>query len=303
MTEVLAYVGLCLYVLMGAIIGAIGGTSVAKTICRIGGAILFMILGALAGILRSSTNCVNAVDSNQIQDIDLILCVVPGMTVGIILALIFSFLHGMSIAKLLNMKEETVTVVLSAVGGALGGYGTVTSGIDPLNLIQDISVISPSFAFVGMFAGAIVGIIKSVGDLEDDNAATNTIETAKSQALEDAIEAIRLLAETSNLNVAAGEWHRLQELCAPAGYVFVQKAQKWLVLREFRLIQLCKPESKIVVFGSGRAEYQGNEVIAILKTSNAELLENHLYKRFARRHQRGEWFGLRDFEVEEIRRM
>ena len=74
MIEISGILAVGLYVRLGSILGMVGATSVGRTICNIGGAILMALAGALLGALYGVTTCVTGNAEGDVATVGLFFC-------------------------------------------------------------------------------------------------------------------------------------------------------------------------------------------------------------------------------------
>lgn len=103
----------------------------------------------------------------------------------------------------------------------------------------------------------------------------------------------------SILNVPIHNYKQLPKLESPAGYVYVIKDVSRT--HNYKIGRTNHPGTRMNNFGV-KLPFE-TEVIAILKTDDAETLEQRLHQKFVEQHNRGEWFDLSDSQVKQIQSM
>lgn len=101
------------------------------------------------------------------------------------------------------------------------------------------------------------------------------------------------------LNVPIHNYKQLPKLESPAGYVYVIKDVSRT--NSYKIGRTNHPETRMNNFGV-MLPFE-TKVIAILKTGDAETLEQRLHHKFAGQHNRGEWYDLSENQILEIQNM
>ena len=288
----MAYAFFILVLVPGSFVGAITGITLAKIIARTGGTLFYSLSGAISIpgvviVLRELNGL-----TEEPPGYDLVLGVLA--VVGAILFIPGGNLVISEIRKKIDIDEWIIRITSYLLGGAIGGGSGVLGGVDLLGLkIGDNAAL---FVVGGGIAGAIIATAIWRSDEAASKRWASDIETARVNAIETA----EALTPPSCLNVSVADFADLPKLDAPAGYLLVSRGKKdWNTYRHyFEVIE--KPSSYLSVSNSNRPVYNGNMVVALLKSSNASALDRYLRKKLARNERRGEWYYLNDSDVEKI---
>lgn len=109
-------------------------------------------------------------------------------------------------------------------------------------------------------------------------------------------------AETTAINqryLETYEWESLPKLDEPAGYVYL--LQDVDVTGFYKIGYTNNPERRLNKFGV-ELPFK-TQVVDIIRTDDARLLERTLHRRYADKRRKGEWFDLTASEVTEIRNL
>ena len=154
-------------------------------------------------------------------------------------------------------------------------------------------------AIEALMAIVIVDAVEEALDLGNQHLIHHAIERHLTIAIKNA----STVAESGNsqvkLNVPVHSYKDLPKLQAPAGYVYVIRDINHS--QNFKIGRTNHPETRMNNFGV-KLPFK-TEVIAILKTDDAKELEQHLHRKFAMQHKRGEWFDLTGSQLRQIRNM